>query len=99
MEISKEMINVEDVSKFTNFKESYVRQLLREGKIKGIKVGKEWRIHKKELYDFLGVETDIEMVEKEVYIKELQAQVSSYKTKLQAMEGLVNGIYNILGTS
>lgn len=44
---------VKEVSKIINFSEFYVRQLLREKKINGIKFGKSWRVKEEDLVKYL----------------------------------------------
>ena len=57
-------------------------------KLKGTKCGKEWRIDRKSVNDYLGIEIDENNYKKDLYIKELEGKVELYKTKLKAFEAL-----------
>ena len=45
---------IEEVAKKLQITENTLRRLLRNKKIKGLKVGKEWRIKEIDLDEFLG---------------------------------------------
>ena len=54
-EIEKEMLTVEEFSTKANITVTYARQLLREGKVNGTKVGKEWRIYREAANKYLEI--------------------------------------------
>lgn len=82
---------------------SYVRELLNRGqydssiKLKGTKCGKEWRIDRKSVNDYLGIEIDENNYKKDLYIKELEGKVKLYETKLQAFEVLAVTLQGLVG--
>ncbi|WP_330394886.1 hypothetical protein, partial [Clostridioides difficile] len=47
-----------------------------------------WRIDRKSVNDYLGIEIDENNYKKDLYIKELEGKVELYKTKLKAFEAL-----------
>ncbi|PTM52707.1 helix-turn-helix domain-containing protein [Desmospora activa] len=47
------VMNIEEAAKYLKSNPSTLYKMLRSGKIKGAKVGKEWRVHKDVLDDYL----------------------------------------------
>ena len=66
-------------------------------KLKGTKCGKEWRIDRKSVNDYLGIEIDENNYKKDLYIKELEGKVKLYETKLQAFEVLAVTLQGLVG--
>lgn len=95
--MEKEMLTVEEFSNMANISLAHTRQLLREKKIKGLKVGKEWRILKEDANSYLGILTDVKMIEKEIYIKDLEAKLKSYEMKIATFRNIVGTLENIVG--
>ncbi|WP_300381211.1 helix-turn-helix domain-containing protein [Clostridium sp.] len=93
----KEVLTVEEFSKIANISLAHTRQLLRERKINGVKVGKEWRITREESDKYLGITTDIKMVEKEIYIRELEGKVKTYEMQINTFKNIVGTLENIVG--
>ena len=55
MRVTKEMLSVDEFARKANITVTYARQLLREGKVRGVKIGKEWRISREEVDVYLGI--------------------------------------------
>ena len=47
--IREKFLNTREVAEILGTGQEYVRQLLREGKIKGVKVGRKWKIPENEI--------------------------------------------------
>ena len=58
-----EMLDVEEAAEVANLTVPHLRELLRQGKVKGIKTGRKWRISKEELNNYLGIKTDTKSFE------------------------------------
>lgn len=95
--LNKEMLTVEEFSNMANISLAHTRQLLREKKINGVKVGKEWRILKEDANNYLGILTDIKMVEKEIYIKDLEAKLKNYEMQINTFRNILGTLGNIVG--
>ncbi len=95
--LNKEMLTVEEFSNMANISLAHTRQLLREKKINGIKVGKEWRVSKEDANNYLGILTDVKMVEKEAYIKDLEAKLKSYEMQIATFKNIVGTLETIVG--
>lgn len=93
----KKMLSVEEFSQKANITVTYARQLLREGKIRGIKLGKEWRVDNKEVDIYLGITTDIEIVRKDMYIKELETKLKNYEMQINTFRNIVGTLGHIVG--
>lgn len=96
-EIQKEMLSVEEFSQKANITITYTRQLLRERKIEGIKIGKEWRIYQQEANKYLGIVGDSKSMEMQLYIKELEAKVKNFEMQISTFRNIVGTLENIVG--
>lgn len=95
--LNKEMLTVEEFSNMANISLAHTRQLLREKKINGVKVGKEWRVSKEDANNYLGILTDVKMVEKEIYIKDLESKLKNYEMQINTFRNIVGTLGNIVG--
>lgn len=81
----------------------YVREILNRSqhdksiKLKGTKIGKEWRIISKSINDFLGINVDEESYKKDLYIKELEGKVKSLETQILAFKSIASSLNNVIG--
>lgn len=102
--MTREYYTVNEVAGRLGVTPEYVRELLRRseidgsGKIKGIKVGKEWRINPKSVDVFLGVEVDTISYKKDLRIKELEGKVIQYEVQINALKGMINTFNNLIHT-
>lgn len=84
---------VAEAAEMTGLSKAYIREILNRGKIdksiklKGTKVGKEWRIDIHSIYEYLGIQKSITDYEKELHIKELENQIRIYKGQLEYLKG------------
>ena len=91
------VLSVEEFALEANITLAHTRQLLREGKLKGTKIGKEWRITREDAHNYLGIKTDIQSIEKQMYIKELEAKIQSYELQISTFKNIVGTLGNIVG--
>lgn len=90
------MLNVEEASKISSLTTDHIRDLLRQDKLKGIKSGKEWRIAREDLNNYLGIKTDIKSFERELYIKELESENRELKLKLNMARNNIENLLNVM---
>lgn len=95
--IAKEMLTVQEFSGKADITVAYTRQLLREGKIKALKVGKEWRIYKEEANKYLGIVGDSKSMEMQLYITELEAKVKNFEMQIATFKNIVGTLESIVG--
>jgi excisionase family DNA binding protein len=83
--------------------EAYIREILNRGqcdksiKLKGTKIGKEWRVNYQSINDFLGINVDEESYKKDLEIAELRGKIKSYEIQLQAFKSVASSLNNIIG--
>jgi len=56
------MYSIEEVADMLNVNRNTVRRMLIRGELKGLKVGRLWRIKESDLREFLGIEDNEEIV-------------------------------------
>lgn len=93
------MLSIKDFSKKANLSEAHVRTLLNNGKLIGVKIGKEWRISIQEANKFLGIRYDNESFQKDLYIKDLEKKVKAYEVQLSALKNTINTLSEIASIS
>lgn len=91
-----EMLDVEEAASIANLTVDHLRELLRQGRLKGIKTGRKWRISKEELNNYLGIKTDIKSFEKDLYIKELESENRELKLKLNIAKSNIENLLNVI---
>jgi hypothetical protein len=102
-ENSKAWSTVKEASGRTGFTPEYIREILNRGqcdksiKLKGTKIGKEWRVNSKSINDFLGINVDEESYKKDLEIAELKGKIKSYEMQLQAFKSVASSLNNIIG--
>ena len=92
-----EVYSVEEFAEKAKITTAHARQLLREGKLKGIKVGKSWKISKVEVNNYLGIQTDVGAMEREILISELQNKLVLKETQLENLKSIVGVLANMVG--
>ena len=96
-ELEKEMLTVQEFCEKANITTPYARQLLRDGRVRGVKVGKEWRIYREEVNEYLGIVGDSKSMEMQLYIKELEAKVKNFEMQINTFKNIVGTLGNIVG--
>ena len=95
-QLSQVMINVKEAAVKTNLTEAHIRHLIRVGEIEAVKVGKEYRISLEVLNRYLGIQTDMTSLEKEMRIKELEAEVKRYQFIFRTIQSNISNLNNVL---
>lgn len=101
--IAKPYKTVPEAAQQLGVTNEYVRELLNRAqidnsiKLKGTKIGKEWRIIPKSINDFLGIDRDEESYKKDLEIAELRGKIKSYEIQLQAFKSVASSLNNIIG--
>lgn len=99
----REWTTVKEAAEKIGVTEAYVREILNRAqydksiKLKGTKVGKEWKVSYKSINDFLGINIDEESYKKDLYIKELEGKVKAYEIKIQAFETVATSLQGLIG--
>ena len=93
--MGKRMITIKEFAVKANLSEDHVRALLRGGKLKGVKAGREWRISSTEADSFLGINNSADY-KRELYIKDLEGKVKSYEVQLSALKNTINSLSEMI---
>lgn len=99
----RQWVTTEEAAELLGVTTSYVRELLNRAqydstiRLKGTKCGKEWRIDRKSVNDYLGISIDENDYKKDLYIKELEGRVNAYEIKIKAFEALALTLQGLLG--
>lgn len=99
----KEYATVKEAAKRLGVSECFTRELLNRAqidksiKLRGTKVGKEWRLDPKSIDEYLGIERSEEDYKKDLRIKELEGQVKAYEVKIRAFETLAITLQGLIG--
>lgn len=93
---------VPEVSEKLGVTEAYVRELLNRAKVdkniklRGTKIGKEWRIDTKSVNEYLGINVDEKEYKKDLYIKELEGKVKTLEMKIKSFQTIANSLNQII---
>ena len=88
---------VKEVAEMINKPASTVRNEIRLGNIKATKSGTEYLIEKSEVDRYLGIETNDEVLKKDLEIERLKGRVKSLETQIQAFKSVASSLNNIIG--
>lgn len=81
----------------------YIRELLNRGqydksiKLRGTKIGKEWRIDPKSINEYLGIDADEESYKKDLYIKELEGKVKAFEIQINSFKTVALSLHQLIG--
>lgn len=92
--MSKEWYSVEEVSEILGVSKQTVREKLLLKEIKGNKVGREWRITKREIDLILGIESKDD--EKDMYIKELEKEIQYLRLQNETFKNIAGSLVKVI---
>lgn len=92
----KTILKLKDISEKYDIPVNRLTSLIRQGKLKAVKSGKEYVVTLTEIHRYLGIETTSESLEREVYIKELEGKIKSYEILMDSIRNCVNMMDNVI---
>ena len=101
---NKQVSTVTEAADIIGVTPAYVREVLNRAKadntikLKGTKVGKEWRIDTQSIYEYLGLANSNSSIDKDTYIEDLERQVQYYKGQFDHYKSIVNMIVSLAKT-
>lgn len=99
----REWTTVKEAAEKIGVTEAYIREILNRAqydksiKLKGTKIGKEWKVSYKSINDFLGINIDEESYKKDLYIKELEGKVNAYEIQVNSFKTLALTLQQLIG--
>ena len=92
----KVIMNLKDVSEKYDIPVNRLTSLIRQGKLKAVKSGKEYIVTLNEIHKYLGIETSSESLERELYIKELESKIKNYEIQMSALKNCISMMGNLV---
>lgn len=98
----KQYYTVKETAERLGVTPEYVREILKRGevdnsiKLKGNKIGKEWRINPSSVNTFLGIDMDSESYKKDIKIKELEGKIKTYELQLSTLKNMIYTFQNLV---
>lgn len=93
---SLELLKTNDVAKELGKPRTFITNLIRQGKLKAIKSGKEYLINRDDLNAYLGITTNEGDYKKDLYIKELEGKIKAYEVQFNTVKGLIGTLDNLI---
>ncbi|MBS5927550.1 MAG: helix-turn-helix domain-containing protein [Clostridium sp.] len=91
------LLKTDEVAEMLDKPRPFINNLIRQGKLKAVKSGKEYLIHLNEVNKYLGIDTDEESYKKELYIKELEGKIKAYEIQFSTVKNLVGTLESLVG--
>ncbi len=91
-----EFLKTDEVALELGKKREFITSEIRKGKLKAVKSGGEYLISRRDLNTYLGIESEDELLRKDLIIKDLQIRLQNYEVKFQALKGMLNTIENMV---
>lgn len=92
----KTILKLKDISEKYDIPVNRLTSLIRQGRLKAVKSGKEYVVTLTEIHRYLGIETTSEGLEKELYIKELESKLKNYEILMESIKNCVTMIDNVV---
>lgn len=98
MSLTKEktILKLKEISEKYDIPVNRLTSLIRQGRLKAVKSGKEYVVTLTEIHRYLGIETTSESLEKELYIRELESRIKNYEIQLMAIKNCIGMIDNVI---
>lgn len=96
VENQKDWVTVKEFGEAAGTSEGYVRELALTKKINAKKCGKSWRIPRKEINRYLGIEQDKEQMVKDIYIQSLENKCKHLEFVVDTIKGNLSTLANVL---
>ncbi|AVK48966.1 hypothetical protein AXY43_13540 [Clostridium sp. MF28] len=98
MSLTKEktVLKLKEISEKYDIPVNRLTSLIRQGRLKAVKSGKEYVVTLTEIHRYLGIETTSESLEKELYIRELESRIKSYEIQLMAIKNCIGMIDKVV---
>ncbi|OPJ65751.1 helix-turn-helix domain-containing protein [Clostridium chromiireducens] len=92
----KTILKLKEIQEKYDIPVNRLTSLIRQGKLKAVKSGKEYVVTLTEIHRYLGIETTSESLEREIYIKELESKIKNYEIQMKTLKNCINMMGNVV---
>lgn len=92
----KTVLKLKEIQERYDVPVNRLTSLIRQGKLKAVKSGKEYVVTLTEIHRYLGIETTSESLEREIYIKELESKIKNYEIQMKTLKNCLSMMENVV---
>lgn len=93
----QELLKLFQVADETMLPLSTIQKHVREGKLNAKKNGREYLVTRVDLNRYLGIESNEDVLKKDLKIAQLEGVIKSYEMQFKAIKGMVSNLDNLIG--
>lgn len=93
----QELLKLFQVAEETGLPLSTIQKHVREDKLKATKNGREYLVTRTDLNRYLGIESNDDMLKKDLKIAQLEGKIKFYEMQFKAIKGMVSNLDNLIG--
>ncbi|MBC2459390.1 helix-turn-helix domain-containing protein [Clostridium beijerinckii] len=93
----QELLKLFQVAEETGLPLSTIQKHVREGKLKATRNGREYLVIRVDLNKYLGIESNDDVLKKDLKIAQLEGRIKSYEMQFKAIKGMVANLDNLIG--
>lgn len=91
-----DLLGTDEVAAELKKSRQFVQGEIRKKKLKAVKVGREFKVSRKDLNLYMGVDNSLEQLKQEIYIKELEAKVKHLEFVLNAVRSNLQSLSDVV---
>ncbi|AIY79515.1 DNA binding, excisionase family domain protein [Clostridium botulinum 202F] len=92
----QELLKLFQIAEETGLPLSTIQKHVREGKLKANRNGREYLVTRTDLNRYLGIESNDDMLKKDLKIAQLEGKIKSYEMQFNAIKGMINNLDNLI---
>lgn len=91
-----DLLGTDEVAAELKKSRQFVQGEIRKKKLKAVKVGREFKVSRKDLNLYMGVDNSLEQLKQEIYIKELEAKVKHLEFVLNSVRSNLQNLSDVV---
>ena len=91
-----DLLGTDEVAAELKKSRQFIQGEIRKKKLKAVKVGREFKVSRKDLNLYMGVDNSLEQLKQEIYIKELEAKVKHLEFVLNAVRSNLQNLSDVV---
>jgi DNA binding domain, excisionase family len=92
----QELLKLFQVAEETGLPLSTIQKHVRENKLKATRNGREYLVTRMDLNKYLGIESNDEILKKDLKIAQLEGRIKSYEMQFKAIRGMISNLDNLI---